>query len=200
MADTGTKCQHISNNAPTNLAGPDEEKRKAGVAIAKKWLDGCAMLGAKSMRMNSRRRSARRSARTPFRVRQATATRATSTSSRCCSGIESYKEMADYGGNLGIKVTHREPLGPGRGSAEHPHHPGRGEPPLLRGVTGLLQLGARVHAVPRPEGAGALRPHQRAREVLGSLGRQERRAAVASRSCSRAGSRAPSRWSTRKGR
>ena len=53
MVDTGTKCQHISNNAPTNLAGPNEDERKAGVAIAKRWLEGCAVLGAKSMRMNS---------------------------------------------------------------------------------------------------------------------------------------------------
>ena len=36
----------------------------------------------------------------------ATGIRATSTSSRCSTAaIESYKEMADYGGNLGIKVT-----------------------------------------------------------------------------------------------
>ena len=39
MAKTGVKCQHISNNAPTNLAGPDEDARKAGVEIAKKWLE-----------------------------------------------------------------------------------------------------------------------------------------------------------------
>ena len=50
---TGVKCQHISNNAPTNLAGPDETQRKEGVAIGKRWLEHCAMLGVKSMRMNS---------------------------------------------------------------------------------------------------------------------------------------------------
>ena len=53
MVKTGVKCQHISNNAPTNLAGPDETQRKEGVAIAKRWLEHCAMLGVKSMRMNS---------------------------------------------------------------------------------------------------------------------------------------------------
>ena len=57
LVKTGTKVQHISNNAPTNLAAygsPEEDaKRKAGVAMAKRWLEGCAVLGVKSMRMNS---------------------------------------------------------------------------------------------------------------------------------------------------
>jgi len=33
MAATGVKCQHISNNAPTNLASPDDTLRKAGVEV-----------------------------------------------------------------------------------------------------------------------------------------------------------------------
>ena len=84
MVETGTKCQHISNNAPTNLAGPDEDERKAGVAIAKRWLEGCAVLGVKSMRMNSvqRARPGRPSERHSAQ-HQVTATRAISTSSRC---------------------------------------------------------------------------------------------------------------------
>ena len=53
LVTTGTKVQHVSNNAPTNLAGPDEALRKAGVEVAKRWLEGCAVLGVKSMRMNS---------------------------------------------------------------------------------------------------------------------------------------------------
>ena len=40
MSATGTKCQHISNNAPRDICELDAEKRKAGVAVAKKWLDG----------------------------------------------------------------------------------------------------------------------------------------------------------------
>ena len=50
MEATGTTCQHISNNAPRDICDPDVEKRKTGIAVAKKWLDGAAMLGAKSMR------------------------------------------------------------------------------------------------------------------------------------------------------
>jgi len=53
MVATGTKCQHISNNAPRDICEPDAEKRKAGVEVAKKWLDGAKILGAKSMRVNS---------------------------------------------------------------------------------------------------------------------------------------------------
>src|SRR5262249_56512202 len=53
MTATGTKCQHISNNAPRDICELDVEKRKAGIAVAKKWLDGAAILGAKSMRVNS---------------------------------------------------------------------------------------------------------------------------------------------------
>ena len=45
---TGTRVHHISNNAPTGMAGPDEEARKAGIEVAKKWLDGAAIIGAKS--------------------------------------------------------------------------------------------------------------------------------------------------------
>ena len=53
MAATGTKCQHISNNAPRDICELDAEKRKAGIEVAKKWLDGGKILGAKSMRVNS---------------------------------------------------------------------------------------------------------------------------------------------------
>jgi hypothetical protein len=53
MSSTGTQCQHLSNNAPRDICELDAEKRKTGVAVAKKWLDGAAILGAKSMRVNS---------------------------------------------------------------------------------------------------------------------------------------------------
>ena len=105
MAKTGVKCQHISNNAPTNLAGPDETQRKEGVAIAKRWLEHCAMLGVRSMRMNST------SALGP-QIRPNAIPRSGDGYPRNLdlipllkAAIESYKEMADYGGNLGVKVT-----------------------------------------------------------------------------------------------
>ncbi len=105
LATTGTKVQHISNNAPTNLAGPDEAQRKAGVEVAKRWLEGCAVLGVKSMRMNST------SALGPG-IRPNAIPRSSDGYPRNLdiipllnAAIESYKEMADYGGNLGIRVT-----------------------------------------------------------------------------------------------
>jgi sugar phosphate isomerase/epimerase len=113
QAATGVKCQHISNNAPTNLASPDDDLRKAGVEVGKKWLDGAAILGAKSVRMNS-----------PQALGPAIRPNALSSQEQVAKGlrgdgyvrnfeivplldkaIESYKEMADHGGDLGIKVT-----------------------------------------------------------------------------------------------
>ena len=105
LVTTGTKVQHISNNAPTNLAGPDEALRKAGVEVAKRWLEGCAVLGVKSMRMNSPQ------ALGPS-IRPNAIPRSNDGYPRNLdiipllnAAIESYKEMADFGGNLGIKVT-----------------------------------------------------------------------------------------------
>jgi sugar phosphate isomerase/epimerase len=105
LVKTGTKVQHISNNAPTNLAGPDEAARKAGVEVAKRWLEGCAVLGVKSMRMNSPQ------ALGPS-IRPNAIPRSSDGYPRNIDiiplldkAIESYKEMADFGGNLGIKVT-----------------------------------------------------------------------------------------------
>src|SRR3954470_12996676 len=105
LVTTGTKVQHISNNAPTNLAGPDEDARKAGVEVAKRWMEGCSVLGVKSMRMNSPQ------ALGPS-IRPNAIPRSNDGYPRNLdiipllnAAIESYKEMADYGGNLGIKVT-----------------------------------------------------------------------------------------------
>jgi sugar phosphate isomerase/epimerase len=105
MAATGTTVQHISNNAPTNLASDDVALRKAGVDIGKKWLDGARILGAKSVRMNSPQ------ALGPSIRPQAVRDPATGYPKNddivpyLNNAIESYKEMADHGGNLGIRVT-----------------------------------------------------------------------------------------------
>jgi sugar phosphate isomerase/epimerase len=109
LATTGTKVQHISNNAPFALAdfgSPEADtRRKAGVAMAKRWLEGCAVLNVKSMRMNSPQ------ALGPS-IRPNAIPRAADGYPRNLdivplmdAAIESYKEMADFGGNLGVKVT-----------------------------------------------------------------------------------------------
>ena len=101
LVTTGTKVHHISNNAPTGMSGPDEEARRAGIEVAKKWIDGAAILGAKSMRVNSGGPNViptaergpdgypKNDAIVPYL--------------KTC--IESFKEMADYGGKRGVKVT-----------------------------------------------------------------------------------------------
>ena len=72
---------------------------------AKRWLEGCAVLGVKSMRMNSPQ------ALGPS-IRPNAIPRSNDGYPRNLdiipllnAAIESYKEMADFGGNLGIKVT-----------------------------------------------------------------------------------------------
>src|SRR5258707_134396 len=106
MVTTGTRCQHISNNAPRDICELDAEKRKAGIEVAKKWLDGAAMLGAKSMRVNS---GGPRIAPCPIATADYPKNDALAQYLTHC--IESFKEMADYGGKVGVKVTLENHLG-----------------------------------------------------------------------------------------
>jgi sugar phosphate isomerase/epimerase len=100
MKKTATKCQHISNNAPRNICDLDEAKRREGISIAKKWLDGAAVLGAKTMRVNSGG---------PRITPSASATSGYPKNDEIvkyiAKCIESFKEMADYGGKRGVKIT-----------------------------------------------------------------------------------------------
>jgi sugar phosphate isomerase/epimerase len=109
MVKTGTKVQHVSNNAPFGLAdfgSPEADaRRKAGVAMAKRWIEGCAVLGPVSMRMNSPQ------ALGPS-IRPNAIPRSGDGYPRNLeivplldAAIESYKEMADFGGKYGVKVT-----------------------------------------------------------------------------------------------
>ena len=107
---TGTYVQHISNNAPSGLAdygSPEaDERRKAGVAMAKRWLEGCAVLGVKSMRMNSPQ--ALGPSIRPNAIPRGPGDgypRNIDLIPLLEAAIESHKEMADFGGRLGIRVT-----------------------------------------------------------------------------------------------
>ncbi|MEY4940493.1 MAG: hypothetical protein RIQ93_2228 [Verrucomicrobiota bacterium] len=103
--ETGTKVRHISNNAPTNLASSDTALRKAGVEVGKKWLDGAKLIGARTVRMNSPQ-ALGPSLRPPASLRPGDQyPKNDDILPLLAAAIESYKEMADYGGNLGIKVT-----------------------------------------------------------------------------------------------
>ena len=107
---TGTYVQHISNNAPNGLAdygSPEADaRRKAGVELAKRWLEGCKVLGVKSMRMNSPQ--ALGPSIRPNAVPRGPGDgypRNIDLIPLLEAAIESHKEMADFGGKLGIKVT-----------------------------------------------------------------------------------------------
>jgi sugar phosphate isomerase/epimerase len=100
MSAAGTRCQHISNNAPRDICDLDAEKRKAGIAVARKWLDGAATLGAKSMRVNSGGPRI-----TPGAVATADYPKADDLAKYLNHCIDSFKQMADYGGKVGVKVT-----------------------------------------------------------------------------------------------
>jgi sugar phosphate isomerase/epimerase len=98
---TGTQMHHISNNAPRNICDLDVEKRRHGIEVAKKWLDGAATLGVKSMRVNS---GGPRIAPTPI-ADPSSYPKNDQISVYLTNCIESFKEMADYGGKRGVKVT-----------------------------------------------------------------------------------------------
>jgi sugar phosphate isomerase/epimerase len=101
MAATGTACQHISNNAPRDIAEFDAEKRKAGIEVAKKWLDGAKIIGAKSMRVNSGGPRVVPNA-VPAEDGYPKADELAKYLKTC---IDSFKEMADHGAKVGVKVT-----------------------------------------------------------------------------------------------
>jgi sugar phosphate isomerase/epimerase len=98
---TGTQVHHISNNAPRDICSLDTEKRKHGIEVAKHWLDAAATLGVKSMRVNS---GGPRIAPTPT-ADPSSYPKNEQLAVYLTNCIESFKEMADYGGKRGVKVT-----------------------------------------------------------------------------------------------
>jgi hypothetical protein len=74
--------------------------------VYKEWLDGAAMLGTKSMRVNT---GGQRIA--PCAVATTDYPKNDEIMKYLSNAIESYKELADYGGRLGIKVIIENHLG-----------------------------------------------------------------------------------------
>jgi hypothetical protein len=101
LVATGTLCHHISNDAPRDISDLDNAKRKAGIEVAKKWLDGAQMLGAKSMRVNC---GGPRIAPAPITGPGGYATNDL-LEQYLTACIESFKEMADYGAMRGVRLT-----------------------------------------------------------------------------------------------
>jgi len=103
IENTKTICQHISNNAPQNLADPDDEKRKAGIQTAKIWMDAAALLGAKTMRANTGVSGTRiMPEAAPHETGYPKNDQIVVYLKKC---IDSFKELADYGEKVGVKIT-----------------------------------------------------------------------------------------------
>ncbi len=100
MTATGVTAVHISNNAPRNLADTDEELRKEGIRVGKIWLDAAKQIGAKSMRVNTGGPQI-----IPASVIDGGYPRNREIVPYLKNAIESFKELADYGGKVGVKVT-----------------------------------------------------------------------------------------------
>jgi len=96
----GVACHHVSNNAPRNIADLDETLRRAGIDTAKAWLDACQRLGAKTMRVNTGG---------PRIIPAASATTGYPRNDEVVkylkNAIDSFRQMADHGGKVGVKVT-----------------------------------------------------------------------------------------------
>lgn len=101
LQQTGTHIHHISNNAPRDICELDDTKRKAGISVAKKWLDGAAVIGAKSMRVNTGGPRI-----SPIAQNDPSSYPKNPEIEKYLSqAIESFKEMAEYGEKVGVKVT-----------------------------------------------------------------------------------------------
>ncbi len=102
MAATGTTCQHISNNAPLDICELDDALRRRGIEVAKKWIEGVAVLGAKSMRVNS---GGPRIAPPAIPDPASGYPKNDLLAKYLTACTESFKEMADHGGKHGVRVT-----------------------------------------------------------------------------------------------
>ena len=100
MVSAGINATHISNNAPRNLADINEDMRKEGIRVAKLWLDASKQIGIRSMRVNTGGPQI-----IPASVIQGGYPRNEEIVPYLKNTIESFKELADYAGKLGVKVT-----------------------------------------------------------------------------------------------
>lgn len=100
IGNSGVKAVHLSNNAPRDVADMDEEKRKEGIRVAKLWLDVAKNIGMQSMRVNTGGPRI-----IPASVIQGGYPQNLEIGPYLKNSIESFKEMADYGEKVGVKVT-----------------------------------------------------------------------------------------------
>lgn len=103
IANEGFVTQHLSNDVPRFLADPDDAKRTEGIRVAKMWMDVAAILGAKTMRANTGTAIGRimpgaedHSTGLPKNDKIVVYLK------KC---IESFRELAEYGEKVGVKIT-----------------------------------------------------------------------------------------------
>ena len=161
---TGTRCKHISNNAPRDICDPDPAKRRAGIETAKKWLEGMAILGAQTMRVNSGGPRI-----VPGAVVTTDYPKNDEISVYLTNCIESFKEMAEFGAKVGVKVTLENHWGLTanpmniRIIIEEVNHP------YCEATPDFCNWGERVHALPWSPGAGPVHAFSLPRQVLEPL-------------------------------
>ncbi len=103
MQKTGTVCQHVSNNAPQNLADPNDELRNEGIRVAKMWMDASAILGAKTMRANTGVQGTRiMPEATAHETGYPKNDKLPVYLSKC---IDSFRQLAEYGEKVGVKIS-----------------------------------------------------------------------------------------------
>ena len=104
-------CQHISNNAPRDICEHDAEKRKAGIAVAKNWLDAAS--SGREIHAREQRRTAdscRAAAGKRRIIRRATTSRNTSQLHRVLQGNGGLRRQGGCEGHAGKSLgPHREP-------------------------------------------------------------------------------------------
>jgi sugar phosphate isomerase/epimerase len=100
MVSTGIFATHISNNAPRYLADLDDELRREGIRVAKSWLDAAKQLGSISMRVNTGGPRI-----IPISTIQGGYPQNTEIVPYLKNAIESFKELAEYGEKVGVKIT-----------------------------------------------------------------------------------------------
>ena len=100
ISATGIRAVHISNNAPRNIADADDGLRQQGIQVARHWLDACRQIGVQSMRVNTGGPRI-----IPASVIKGGYPQNLEIEPYLKRAIGSFKEMADYGEKVGVKVT-----------------------------------------------------------------------------------------------
>jgi hypothetical protein len=102
IVKTGVYAKHISNNAPRNIADLDDQRRKEGVRVGKNWLDGAKQIGVLSMRVNTGGPQIIPAAEIDPQLGYPGNTKIVP---YLKNAIESFKELAEHGEKVGVKVT-----------------------------------------------------------------------------------------------